>query len=345
MESRLQWNWFAGVAMCGWALFSLSPALAVDELPATGSRPKRAKAVEKRDAEPDAQDAVGGPFVWHPFELFFGRKPVAKITRPPFPELEPAPAQLRDQILGNWERASRPLDRLYIKFQRWEYDPTFGPRDAHSTYATGFCKYEKPNSWSYNEERLLHYIPPKSKDESPKYGASEDEHGAHWGCDGKSLFHFDHARKQVIELELPPDDRERLLPFGFLPFFVNVKTDNLKKHFWIRVITPQDAADVEWLELCPKSNRESFQKLELILDKKDWLPKAIQVFHLGYDERTNPARNVFMFSDRRTNRDFAEPICVCFQSSPFRLPKGWERIVEKYPSRETEDPAPTKKED
>lgn len=256
--------------------------------------------------------------------------------QPNFLPLEPADMQARDRILEDWERASAAIERLSIRFHRWEYDPQYAPPDTYHTFSTGTAKYVKPRHSSFQVERSLHYTSPKTAGEKPQYVPHADQFVEHWRCDGKSLFRFDYARKQLVESELPPLLHERCMTFGFLPFFVNVKVEELKKHFTIRVITPEDAKGEDWLALYPKTKADAntYYRVELIIDREDSLPKAIQVFNPRYRERTNPARTVFQFAERHKNGTTPKTI-VCVFPRAESVPKRWEHIVLRYSAVES----------
>ena len=63
--------------------------------------------------------------------------------------------------------------------------------------------------------------------------------------------------------------------------------DELKKRYWIRVITPKERGEKGeyWLEAYPKFRRDSanFQKVEIILEKKDFLPAVLTLFSPEHD--------------------------------------------------------------
>ena len=105
----------------------------------------------------------------------------------------------------------------------------------------------------------------------------EAERAEHWVFDGKSIWEYNSARKQVIEHRLPPElQGSRLvdgpLAFGFpvasfsgllsllgspLPpashFPFAAKAEELKQQYYIRTITPADRHDEVWLEAYPRS--------------------------------------------------------------------------------------------
>ena len=110
----------------------------------------------------------------------------------------------------------------------------------------------------------------------------------------------------------------------------------------MRVVTPTDAKGEYWLEAYPKfpQDQANFQRIEIILDEKDYLPKAMQVYDKLYDERSNWARSVFEFNDREWNwntlleeltpwnRHFSEP----------KTPSGWKKVVQPYAPPPVEEP-------
>lgn len=264
------------------------------------------------------------------------------VTKQPFPPLEPEHQRYLDDILRYWEKSSSSIQRYKCKFQRWEYDPVFGPRDTHVSYSTGIIQYATPDKGLFKVEKIQHYTPPKAKGEEPKYVTREGEFGEHWVCDGQSVFKFDHDRKQLIESKIPPDMRGQAIVDGPLPFLFGARADKIKARYWIHVITPSDAKGEYWLEAFPKqqSDAANFKKIEVIIDEADFLPKAIQVFLPEYNERTNPVRSVFMFSDRRKNNHILDPLGIFNENfARPKLPKGWEKIVAE-PGRDAESPPP-----
>lgn len=265
------------------------------------------------------------------------------VPRQPFPPLEPEHQKYLDDILKYWEKSSSAIQRYWCKFQRWEYDPVFGPKDVHSTFSTGIIQYATPDKGLFKVEKILHYSPPKKEGDEPKYVAHEGDFGDHWVCDGQSVFKYDYPRKQLIESKLPPELKGKAIADGPLPFLFGAKADKIKARYWVRVITPSDAKGEYWLEAFPKyqSDAANFKKIEVIIDEADFLPKAIQVFLPGYDERANPVRSVFMFADRKKNNHILDPLGL-FNKNFARptLPKGWEKIVVEHGLDGDEVPPP-----
>ena len=265
----------------------------------------------------------------------------SSAPQPPFPPLPEDHQKYLDDILRFWEQSSSDTKRYTCKFERWEYEPVFGPPDTYKTYSTGVIKYAAPDKGMFQVQKILHWTPEKIKNGEPKYvthkdpdDPKKDEAGEHWICDGQSVFEFNHQKKQLIERQLPPDMRGQAIADGPLPFLFGAKADKIKERYWVRVITPADAEGEYWLEAFPKSRADAanFKKVEVIIDAKDFLPKAIQVFYPGYHPKNNPVRAVFMFAERKKNALVLDPLHI-WDKEFYKpaTPRGWEKIVEKYP--------------
>ena len=92
----------------------------------------------------------------------------------------------------------------------------------------------------------------------------------------------------------------------------------------MRVVTPREAKNEYWIEAVPKHRRDAanYERVEIILAEKDYLPKAIQIFLPDGVTRT-----VFSFTGRKVNdplvrlqKDFSKP----------GVPRGWTKVVENY---------------
>lgn len=261
----------------------------------------------------------------------------------PFPPLTEKHEQYLDQVLKFWEFKSDQVKHYECRFKRWEFDPVFGPRDVHKTYSTGVIKYAAPDKGLFRVDDIYHYTPAKPPETKPGYFKHEGEKGEHWICDGTSIFDFDYRQKQLNETKLPPDMQGKAIVDGPLPFLFGANAEKIKSRYWLRIVTPANVEGEYWLEAFPKRMEDAvnFKKIEVIIDEKDYLPKAIQVYDRNYDPKGNPARTVFMFEDRTVNalvnnlnrlnlfhREFFRPA----------TPSGWETLQRGYGAPE---PQPT----
>jgi len=253
----------------------------------------------------------------------------------PFGPLSPEHQQYLDQILEYWEYSSSKIERYRCRFQRWEYDPVFGPRDTHKTFSEGVIKYAAPDKGLFQVERTLHYAPPKRGGEEPQYVERANEHGEFWICDGQSVFEFDYANETLKERELPPGLRGKAIVDGPLPFLFGAKAESIKQRYWVRVVTPLEAEGEYWLEAYPKTRHDAanYKKVEVIIDEHDFLPKALQIYDVNYDPRTQPTRTVLAFKDREINwREFDLDPLKLFTREFHRpeKPRGWKKLFIPY---------------
>lgn len=270
-----------------------------------------------------------------------GEMPKEPILPRPFSEPTPEQQQFLDQLLTAWEKRSDQIERYRCKFERWEYDPVFGPKDPKEakTYATGRLLYAKPDKGLFQVETIKVYAPPKTPDDSPEW-VERKEPGEHWVCDGKRIFEFNVHKKQLIERQLPPEMQGKAIVEGPLPFLFGAKADKLKARYWLRVVTPADVKNEYWLEACPKYRADAmnFKMVHVIIDDQEFLPKALQTFDPNFDPQKRPIRTVFTFDKRELNwslnsfnpfaKEFYEP----------KTPFGWKKVVEPFLPEATEPP-------
>lgn len=275
----------------------------------------------------DSQQAIGGN--------------APGVLQAPFPALPAAHQAYLDQVLNYWEQSSSKIKRYRCKFTRWQYDPVFGPGfDPKSglvpakTIATGILQYAEPDKGMYELEKIYDYAPPAKPGDEPRYQPREGEAGEKWICDGESVFEFDFTNKRLVDRQLPPEIRGTTIADGPLPFVFGAQADKIKQRYWVRIITPPNAKGEYWLEAYPKTQRDAanFKKVEVIIDEKDFLPKAIQIFDRNFEPRTNPSRTAFTFEEREINWNVNFEMLNIFFRAFYKpaTPSGWKREVHKY---------------
>ncbi len=285
-----------------------------------------------------AQPTGAAPLGPHPQAQRVQAPARVAMMQQPFPPLAPAHVKYLDQILKFWEFKSQKINHYQCEFQRWEYDPVFGPRvdpktgtAPHKTFSKGIIKYASPDKGLFRVQRIWHHTPGKAG-EAAKYIERKNQYGEHWVCDGKSIFEFEERNKQLVENKLPPAMQGKAIVDGPLPFLFGAKADVIKARYWVRVVTPPGVKGEYWLEAWPKRRADAanFKKLTIMIDEKEFLPKALEVYNPNYDKRTNPAKTVIMFENRQINA-FTNQIA---QLNPFMrsffnpaTPAGWKRIV------------------
>ena len=248
---------------------------------------------------------------------------VAPAVAPPQPPALSPPEQAQlDQLLAAWEARNAAVKTWSCTFTKWEYNAWSPPDDKGGRAAfiesKGELKYAAPDKGLFRVKESMQWSP-----EARRYEVRGGDAGEHWVCNGESIYEFRHTEKQLRETKLPPEMRGKAISDGPLPFVFGAKADTLKKRYWMRIITPRDVGDQIWLEALPRfqADAANFSKVELILQARDLMPFAIQIFKPGGQDR-----DVYQF-DRNTNiidkgldlfRDFARP------ATPF----GYTHVVE-----------------
>jgi len=226
--------------------------------------------------------------------------------------LSPEQQAALDQLLAAWETRNAAVRTWSCGFHKWEYN-AWSPADANGerlafAESSGELKYAAPDKGLFRVKETKQWSP-----ENRRYEVRPSDTGEHWVCNGESIYEFRHTERQLRETKLPPDMRGMAISDGPLPFVFGAKADTLKKRYWMRIVTPPDVRDQIWLEALPKEQADAanFSKVELILQTRDLMPFAIQIYKpAGQD------RDVYQF-DPRTNlvdkgldmiRDFAKPM-------------------------------------
>ena len=256
----------------------------------------------------------------------------APASQQPAP-LTPEQQAALDQLLAAWETRNAAVRTWACTFHKWEYN-AWSPADANGerqpfSESTGELKYAAPDKGLFRVKETKQWSP-----EARRYESRGGDTGEHWVCNGESIYEFRHSERQLRETKLPPEMRGKAISDGPLPFVFGAKADTLKKRYWMRIITPPNVRDQIWLEALPKfqADAANFSKVELILQARDLMPFAIQIYKpAGQD------RDVFQF-DPRTNlidrgldmiRDFAKPM------TPF----GYKYVLEDLQAQPAGPPA------
>jgi TIGR03009 family protein len=253
------------------------------------------------------------------------------VPAQPAMALSPEAAAALERLLAAWETRNASVTTWSCGFYKWEYNAwspadTAGERLAFSE-STGEIKYAAPDKGLFRVKESKQW-----NGENKRYETRVGEAGEHWVCNGTSIYEFRHSERQLRETKLPPEMQGKAISDGPLPFVFGAKAETLKKRYRMRIITPPGVADQIWLEAQPRMQADgaNFSKVELILQARDLMPFAMQIYKPGGQDR-----DVYQF-DPRTNlidkgldmiRDFSRPM----------TPLGYTFILEDMSA----PPAPT----
>lgn len=230
----------------------------------------------------------------------------------PFPQLSAEQQAALDRLLAAWEARNAAVTTWSCTFYKWEYNAwspadTSGERLAFSESA-GEIKYAAPDKGMYRVKESKQW-----NGETRRYEPRVGEVGEHWVCNGASIYEFRHTERQLRETRLPPEMQGKAISDGPLPFVFGAKADTLRKRYAMRLVTPPGVTDQIWLESLPRMQADAanFSKVELILQARDLMPFAMQIYKPGGQDR-----DVYQF-DPRTSlidkgldmiRDFSKPV-------------------------------------
>ncbi len=310
-------------------LLATQPCLAQNAPRQQSKRPQQRRAPANTQRRPTV-GPIAGPAV----RPVVGRHSLA--ARPPF-QMTPAQQEYTDQILRYWEHRSSGVERYRCTFTRWVYDPTFGPKDprTYKTVSTGAIMYSMPDKGLFRVDTIKHYTRAQQAGAAPQYLQRPGEVGEHWVCDGKSIFEFNSKKKQLIETVLPKSMQGKAISAGPLPFIFGAKIDEMKQRYWIRHDPLDNIKGEYWLEAYPKTaeDRANHKMVLIIIDEKDYLPKAMEIHPPNYVRGRNEARTVFLFENRETNWSETLQRVNLFHREFFQpaVPKGWQKVRQETP--------------
>ncbi|MFM8436100.1 MAG: TIGR03009 domain-containing protein [Planctomycetia bacterium] len=246
-----------------------------------------------------------------PLRGLHGQPPAAPAPAA-FPQLSPEQQAALDRLLAAWEGRNAAVTTWSCTFYKWEYN-AWSPADASGerlafSESSGEIKYANPDKGLFRVKESKQW-----NGQTRRYEAKVGEAGEHWVCNGTSIYEFRHSERQLRETRLPPEMQGKAISDGPLPFVFGAKADTLKKRYAMRIITPPGVADQIWLEALPRMQADAanFSKVELILQARDLMPFAMQIYKPGGQDR-----DVYQF-DPRTSlidkgldmiRDFSKPV-------------------------------------
>ncbi|NOY43390.1 MAG: TIGR03009 domain-containing protein [Planctomycetes bacterium] len=318
-------------ARCQAVAFVATILLVVETSPAVGQQAPVGQPPAAYPANPVAAPGVLPAQVGQtPAQLGQPQQTTAPVNRmgPPF-QLTPVEKQFVDQILLMWETESAKINTFDCAFERWEYDPVFGPgNNIPMIKSMGQLTYSKPDKGSFKIDDIRRWTKKDAAQETWEPGdwaAQKHEVGEHWVCDGKAVYEYNHGKKQLVVIPLPPEMRGKAIVDGPLPFLFGAEAAKLNNRYWIR--SKQGAADTIWLEAYPRHQADAanYHHVDIMLERKTMLPTALQV-HMPNGQ----SRAVYMFKKPTVNGTLNKLFGNIF-SAP-RTPFGWKRVVQEIPA-------------
>ena len=295
----------------------------------------------------DAQQQLSTPKPQQSTSAGIQQQEARGVQPPAFLPLSEKHQQYIQRVLMYWQSHTEKIDHYRSNFERWQFDTVYGPRNTFKTFSTGKVRFANPDKGLFKVEKVLTYQPASAQSKA-SYKEVPGTHGEFWVCDGKSIFEYDFLNERLIQQVLPAELQGKNIINGPLPFLFGCNAQDIMNRFWVRAITPQNVEGEIWLEAYPKTihDASNYQKVPIIIDNKDFLPKGMVIFDRSYEKGKNHSRTVFNFKEREINfattleklnpfyRNFYEPA----------LPSGWKKVVNAAPTakptRQANSPTP-----
>ena len=265
-------------------------------------------------------------------------RPVVQTPAAPF-DLTPQQVAEMERVLKLWEQQSGRVKTFECRFKRWTWNTIFGPANAPQFEDLGVIKYAVPDRGSFQVTDTVVYAADDAARQNPKQQKIEPERADHWVCDGKSVYEHKPKQKTVVEYPLPPNLQGKAIAHSPLPFLFGSKADDLKRRYFLRLVTPAEIAGQQtWIEAYPRyqADAANFSRSILALTNQNMQPFGMQI----YDTNGGKSWTSYQFFEITLD----DPLRF-FRGDPFRVstPIGWKSIVEKPADVQASRPAPAKR--
>lgn len=227
-------------------------------------------------------------------------------------EITQQEAEYLDKLLGYWETSSEKVKQFSCQFKRFDYDSGQvqyrDPQDnrlAAAIVKVGEIRYAAPDRGFYETVKTwIFKSPPNQPGEEAVYEEVQGESALEkWICDGKAVYEFDFNLKVLYEDEIPAEMRGTQIVNSPIPFLFGAKKDDILNRYWARPVA-QSNENEYWIEAYPKRIEDArmYSKVEIVLAKEDFLPKAIHAYLPQYNpEKGNFESRYFLFENREVN--------------------------------------------
>lgn len=264
-----------------------------------------------------------------------------QIIQPKGFPLAPAHADFVDKLLSHWENNSKQIEKYKCGFRRYDYDRSIVEwRDANNRLAAhsvvmGQIRFAAPERAHYETTQVLDFVrPPQQPGAQADYLESKDPDYEKWICDGKSTYQFDFKNSRLLETKIPVGMQGNVAESP-LPFIFGAEKKAVMERYWVRYIQPTAGIENEyWLELFPKraSDAQNYSKIELIIAREDFLPKAMHIYSAQYNPAAgNETSRYFAFENREVNNQLTKLGDFLGVFIKPRLPFGWTRVILEVP--------------
>lgn len=243
--------------------------------------------------------------------------------RPPF-QLAPNQQAFVNQVLTMWEQESGKIKTFKCSFEHLQYVHAIAGLDVPLHRNRGELTYQRPDKGSFVVDEITTW---NNDREEPEWPVDKNAVGEHYVCDGKKVYIYNHRAKQLEISPIPEELQGQEIVNSPLPFLFGAEAQKIKHRYWIRA-THSDAEEI-WLDARPKfaADAANYRQVEVILARKELLPRAIKVYRPNGDE------DVYLFEleDAEINNPLARLLGVFDKPTK---PWGWQVVEHPEPQAE-----------
>ena len=193
-------------------------------------------------------------------------------------------AALLDQFLQKWEEFGRNIKKVACSVETQEKGGGLYGEDKNApplSHNFGEFKFIAPNKLLYHV--LGEYVYEKEADGKKKPEYKEGLGEKKIVLDGKSFTEYDYKKRVALVTPIPEDQQNKDLTMdGPIPIFFIAKAENLKRRFYMKLITKPEKQDSEvWIEAWPRqaADGQSFQRIIILLRLSDLQPYYMRQYH------------------------------------------------------------------
>lgn len=192
-------------------------------------------------------------------------------------------AELLDKFLIKWEEFGKNVKKVACSVESKERGGgLYGEdKDIPLSHNFGEFRFIAPNKLLYHIRGEFLYDKEAEGKQKPEYkkGLGEKK----FVLDGKSLTEYDFKNRVALVTPIPEDQQNKDLTMdGPIPIFFIAKADNLKRRFYMKIVTKPEKQDKEvWIEAWPRqaADAQTFQRIIITLRLSDLQPYYMRQYH------------------------------------------------------------------
>jgi TIGR03009 family protein len=207
----------------------------------------------------------------------------------PAPSIANADPKMLD-LLNKWEKQSQRLKTLSVKIYRVDRTVAFG-----TDHFEGIAKFQSPDLAfiQFNKVKLDNDDKPVL-DKQNKRILSNDETII---CTGQEVWQYKFESQQVFIYPLAPEERERAVEEGPLPFLFNMKAEQARQRYEMKLADEDEKSYTIQVKPRLEIDQQSFGTSLVRLDKTFLLPTRIVLISPDRKHTTD-----FVLSDIQANQ-------------------------------------------